>query len=131
MGPMLREPLIYFLWSTRGTGMITTSVNGSVPPPTKSDRSINSPQNGILLNATAHALFASYHVSINPDDNYKIVCFTPSAAQLGIAGGHIDRIFLDHPLRPAGEHLRWHFRQAVLVNMNGAGEFFLDTDLDC
>ena len=39
----------------------------TVPPAAKSDRSINSPQNGILLNATAHAFFYSYHVSINPD----------------------------------------------------------------
>ena len=37
------------------------------PPATKSDGSINSPQNGILLNASAHAFFYSYHVSINPD----------------------------------------------------------------
>ena len=39
----------------------------TVPQVTKSDESINSPQNGILLNASLHALFESYHVSINPD----------------------------------------------------------------
>ena len=39
----------------------------TVPPATKSDGSINSPQNGILLNASAHAFFDSYDVSINPD----------------------------------------------------------------
>jgi len=39
----------------------------TVPPATESDGSINSPQNGILLNATAHVFFAYYDVSINPD----------------------------------------------------------------
>ena len=35
--------------------------------PGKSDETINSPQNGILLECSAHALFASYNVSINSD----------------------------------------------------------------
>ncbi|PUU82145.1 hypothetical protein B9Z19DRAFT_1075639 [Tuber borchii] len=120
-------PLAYeAYWNDFGFGKWIT-----VPPATKSDGSINSPQNGILLNATAHAFFHSYLVSINPDDNYKIVCFSPSAARFGMAGGHIKRIFIDHPLRPADQLLRWHFRQTVLVNMKGAGEFFFDTDADC
>jgi len=39
----------------------------TVPPATGSDGTINSPQNGILLDATAHVFFATYDVSINPD----------------------------------------------------------------
>jgi len=39
----------------------------TVPPATKSDRTINSPQNGILLEASAHAFYAAYDVSINPE----------------------------------------------------------------
>jgi hypothetical protein len=39
-----------------------------------------------------------------------------------IAGKHLDQEFLDNPQRPVDQLLRWHFRQAVLVNMKGAGE---------
>ena len=42
------------------------------------------------------------------------------------AEDYTDRIisqeFLDNPLRPPDQLLRWHFRQAVLTNMKGAGE---------
>lgn len=44
----------------------------------------------------------------------------------GIAGHNIDRILTDHPLRPADQLLCWHFRQAVLLNVKGAGEPFID-----
>jgi len=40
----------------------------------------------------------------------------------GIAGTHLDQQFLDKPDRPVDQLLRWHFRQAVLANMRGAGE---------
>ena len=39
----------------------------TVPPATESAGSINSVQNGILLDATIHLLFDSYDISINPD----------------------------------------------------------------
>ena len=39
----------------------------TVPPATESDGSINSPQNGILLDTSARVFFATYDVSINPD----------------------------------------------------------------
>ena len=56
-------PLAYeAYWNDCGFSKLIT-----VPPVTKSDEPINSPQNGILLNASLHALFESYHVSINPD----------------------------------------------------------------
>ena len=48
------------------------------------------------------------------------MCF--SRDRKGIAGKHLDRRLLDDPQRPAKELLRWHFRQAVLTNMRGAGE---------
>lgn len=35
---------------------------------------------------------------------------------------------LDSPQRPADELLRWHFRQAVLANMRGAGEPVFEHD---
>ncbi|KAK0105453.1 hypothetical protein ONS96_004840 [Cadophora gregata f. sp. sojae] len=82
--------------------------------------SINSVQNGLLLRSNMHDLFDSYEFSINPDDSYKIVHF--SFDYDGIAGKHLDQRFLDDPQRPPDELFRWHFRQAVLANMRGAGE---------
>lgn len=46
----------------------------------------------------------------------------------GNAGRHLDQTFLDNPQRPPDELLRWHFRQAVLVNMKGAGEPVFEHD---
>ena len=34
----------------------------------------------------------------------------------------IPREFIENPLRPPDQLLRWHFRQAILTNMKGAGE---------
>ncbi|PUU72847.1 hypothetical protein B9Z19DRAFT_1007705 [Tuber borchii] len=115
-------PLAYEgYWNDCGFSDLITA-----PPATKSDSAINSPQNGILLSASEHHFFAAYDVSINPDDNYKVVCFSPNTVPYGLAGRHLERKFLDDPLRPPDELLRWHFRQAVLVNMKGDGEPFFD-----
>ncbi|KAF8424379.1 hypothetical protein EV426DRAFT_642349 [Tirmania nivea] len=65
--------------------------------------SINSVQNGLLLRADLHILFDTYDVSINPD-------------------------FGNDECRPVDELLRWHFRQAVLANMRGAGEPVFEVD---
>ena len=46
----------------------------------------------------------------------------------GIAGTHLDQQFLDKPDRPVDQLLRWHFRQAVLANMRGAGEPMFEPD---
>ena len=46
----------------------------------------------------------------------------------GIAGGYLDQQLLNHPQRPIDEFLRWHFRQAVLTNMKGAGEPIFEHD---
>ncbi|KAG0137538.1 hypothetical protein HOY82DRAFT_547725 [Tuber indicum] len=90
---------------------------------------INSLQNGILLTREMHAQFVSYGLSINPDDKYKIVCFTPFASSYGIAGAHLDQRFLDNPFRPPDKLLAWHFRQAVLVNMKGVGMPYVELDV--
>ena len=45
-----------------------------------------------------------------------------------IAGNYFDQKFLNHPHRPADSLLRWHFRQAVLANMRGAGEPIFEGD---
>lgn len=98
----------------------------TIPPATESAGSINSVQNGMLLKADIHARFDSYAFSINPDDNFKIVCFACDGD--GIAGTHLDQQFLIDPRRSVNQVLRWHFRQAVLANMRGAGEPVFETD---
>jgi hypothetical protein len=93
----------------------------TVPPTNPSHGSINSVQNGILLDSSMHHYFDFYDLTINPDDNYKIVSFAEESAQYNIAG-QLNQSFLDNPLRPVDQLLRWHFRQAVLTNVKGAGE---------
>jgi len=56
------------------------------------------------------------------------VCFTPDLAHRHIAGRHLDQTFTDNPLRPPDDLLRWHFRQAVLVNIKGVGEPTFEDD---
>ncbi|KAK0730440.1 hypothetical protein B0H67DRAFT_596571 [Lasiosphaeris hirsuta] len=53
-------------------------------------------------------------------DGYKIICFQPDRKR--IAGTSLDDRLLQDPQRPLDTLLRWHFRQAVLANMKGAGE---------
>ena len=56
------------------------------------------------------------------------MCFTPDLDYYQIAGRHLDQEFLDDPLRPPDELLRWHFRQAVIANMKGLGEPLLESE---
>ena len=56
------------------------------------------------------------------------MCFTPDLIHHQIAGRHLDQNFLDNPLRPPDELLRWHFRQAVLTNTKGVGEPCFESD---
>ncbi|RPA89310.1 hypothetical protein L873DRAFT_1722478 [Choiromyces venosus 120613-1] len=109
-------------WNDHGYGRWIT-----LPPARDSDGSINSVQNGTLLDSTMHGFFDSYDLTINPDDNYKIVSFGPEPLFFNIAG-RLPQSFLDNPLRPVDQLLRWHFRQAVLTNMKGAGEPCFETD---
>ncbi|RPB27384.1 hypothetical protein L211DRAFT_860438 [Terfezia boudieri ATCC MYA-4762] len=79
--------------------------------------SINSVQNGLLLRSDVHDLFDGYDVSINPDNDYKVVCFRRD--RKGIAGTRIE--FGDDERRPVDQ-------QAVLANMRGAGEPVFECD---
>ena len=45
-----------------------------------------------------------------------------------IAGTRLDQTLLNDPQRPRYELLKWHFRQAVLINMRGAGEPVFEHD---
>ncbi|KAL9125819.1 MAG: hypothetical protein Q9217_005027, partial [Psora testacea] len=94
--------------------------------PGTNGETINSKQNGLLLRADIHGLFDNYGISINPDDNYKITCFADDPYD--IAGKFLDEQFRHAPDRPPDELLRWHFRQAVLTNLRGAGEPIFEND---
>ncbi|KAF2194976.1 hypothetical protein K469DRAFT_545534 [Zopfia rhizophila CBS 207.26] len=108
-------------WNTHNYGRWIT-----IPPADPTKGSINSVQNGLFLEATIHQLFDSYAFSVNPDDNYKIVFFSFDPRNL--SGKHLDQRFLNDPQRPVDQLLRWHFRQAVLANMRGAGEPIFEHD---
>ncbi|KAG0639122.1 HNH endonuclease-domain-containing protein [Tuber brumale] len=94
----------------------------TIPPALESYGLINSVQNGIMLTCGLHKMFDAYEWAINPDDNYKIICFTPNTLEDHVAGNFLGRAFVDNPLRPVDELLRWRFRQAVIINMKGARE---------
>ncbi|KAK9372468.1 uncharacterized protein V1513DRAFT_384787, partial [Lipomyces chichibuensis] len=92
------------------------------------DTGINSCQNGLLMLSAIHQSFDGFDFSVNPDDGYKIICFDKDPFR-------IDGSILDPICRnPNGEDgardefLRWHFRQAVLANMRGAGEPSFEVD---
>ncbi|KAK9234713.1 hypothetical protein V1525DRAFT_35521 [Lipomyces kononenkoae] len=93
------------------------------------DGSVNSPQNGLLLQTNIHRRFDQYEISINPNDDYRIVCFLDDS--LGLAGRQLDPICrdLENPHHVNNNILFWHFQQAVLANMRGAGEPVFDEDI--
>ncbi|KAK9234602.1 hypothetical protein V1525DRAFT_349883 [Lipomyces kononenkoae] len=93
------------------------------------DGSVNSPQNGLLLQKHVHALFDQYEISINPNDDYRIVFFLDDSC--GLAGRRLDPVCRDieHPHHVNDNVLFWHFQQAVLANMRGAGEPIFDEDI--
>jgi len=56
------------------------------------------------------------------------MCFSPDTRSFHMPGRHLDQTFLSNPLRPVHDFLRSHFREAVLTNMKGAGEPWLETE---
>ncbi|KAK9242260.1 HNH endonuclease-domain-containing protein [Lipomyces tetrasporus] len=92
------------------------------------DTGINSCQNGLLMRSHMHEQFDGFYFSINPDDGYKITCFDKDFD--GIDGRILDPVCRDpnDNRRVSDKLLRWHFRQAVLANMRGAGEPSFETD---
>ncbi|KAK9371609.1 uncharacterized protein V1513DRAFT_455154, partial [Lipomyces chichibuensis] len=75
-----------------------------------------------------HEQFDKYIISIKPDDDYRIVTFRDDIFNVG--GRQLDRVCRDPNSDQSArdELLRWHFRQAVLANMRGAGEPIFETD---
>ncbi|KAF8427681.1 hypothetical protein EV426DRAFT_631589 [Tirmania nivea] len=108
-------------WTEHGYGRWIRDVTPGVAK-------ISSSQNGFLLQATVHIDFDNYLVSVNPDDNYKIIVFGFDNA--GIDGKSLDPVCRDptNPHRVSDQLLGWHFRQSVLANMRGAGEPIFEHD---
>ncbi|KAK9248723.1 hypothetical protein V1506DRAFT_551415 [Lipomyces tetrasporus] len=92
------------------------------------DTGINSSQNGLLMQSHIHQEFDSFSFSINPDDGYKITCFDEDSFR--IDGKILDPICRESSGEAGARDnlLRWHFRQAVLANMRGAGEPVFEMD---
>ncbi|KAK9236280.1 HNH endonuclease-domain-containing protein [Lipomyces kononenkoae] len=92
------------------------------------DTGINSCQNGLLMQSNIHQNFDSFDFSIDPDDGYKIICFDEDPFR--IDGRTLDPVCRDSTGNRGvrDELLRWHFRQAVLANMRGAGEPTFEMD---
>ncbi|KAK9489626.1 HNH endonuclease-domain-containing protein [Lipomyces doorenjongii] len=92
------------------------------------DTWINSGQNGLLMTSNIHQRFDGLDFSINPDDGYKITCFDKDPFE--IDGRILDPICREPNGKDSAsdELLRWHFRQAVLANMRGAGEPSFEMD---
>ncbi|KAG0135913.1 hypothetical protein HOY82DRAFT_551108 [Tuber indicum] len=105
------------LWTQHNDGQFGTGMDD-----TCGSAKISSCQNGFLLDAAIHEKFNQYLISVNPDDNYKIVVF--DIDNRGLDGRILDSACRDpaDPRRVSDKFLRWHFRQSVLVNMRGAGE---------
>ncbi|KFY13267.1 hypothetical protein V492_03376 [Pseudogymnoascus sp. VKM F-4246] len=89
---------------------------------------IHSVQNGLLLAHHVHSWFDEYRVTVNVDDNYKIICLLPDP--ISINGRTLDPRCHNpqNPDRVSDQLLRWHHRQAVLAHMKGAGQKAWETD---
>ncbi|KAK9312067.1 hypothetical protein V1524DRAFT_472965 [Lipomyces starkeyi] len=81
-----------------------------------------------LMLSNIHEQFDEYIISINPDDDYRIVTFRDDIFNGG--GRQLDPVCRDANSDQSArdELLRWHFRQALFANMRGAGEPIFETD---
>ncbi|CAK7200490.1 hypothetical protein SEUCBS139899_003186 [Sporothrix eucalyptigena] len=73
-----------------------------------------------------HLARRCYLFSINPRANYKVIVFSETFDDLDKLA--LDRQLLDDVRRPPDELLWWHFTQAVLANVRGAGAPIFEHD---
>ncbi|KKZ61970.1 hypothetical protein EMCG_03527 [[Emmonsia] crescens] len=89
---------------------------------------INSPQNGFLLRADLHKHFDQYRFAINPYNGYKVYSFGLNTHAYhgltlqAVCRDQNNQYCISAPL------LWWHFQQAVLANMRGAGAPIFEDD---
>ncbi|KAG0132672.1 hypothetical protein HOY82DRAFT_591051 [Tuber indicum] len=103
------------LWDQLEMGRYVTDI-GDTPGRAK----INSSQNGLLLLSNIHTLFDEYSISVNPDDNYKIVVFGIDI--FGLDGRILDPVCrsLDNPHHVPDHLLKSHFEQSILASVRGS-----------
>ncbi|KDQ18489.1 hypothetical protein BOTBODRAFT_28862 [Botryobasidium botryosum FD-172 SS1] len=85
---------------------------------------LNSVQNGLILGCEFHAHFVKYDFSIDPDDGYRIVWFSSVIKSMAPHPEYVPglrRADIPENQRVLDEVLRWHYTQAVLGNVRGAG----------
>ncbi|KAL4952466.1 hypothetical protein BDW69DRAFT_185393 [Aspergillus filifer] len=88
-----------------------------------------SAQNGLTLCARAHLVFHSFEVAVNPDRGYRTILL--GFDKQGFGGSILNRSTRSGPVdhQVSDECLRWHYRQAIMVHMRGAGEPPWDTTM--
>lgn len=95
---------------------------------TSGSSKIDSCQNGFLLDVGIHQTFNQYFISVNPDDNYKIVVFDTN--HNGLDGRNLEPVCRNpaNPHSVSDQLLRWHYRQSVLANVRRSGEPIFEHD---
>ncbi|KAL4795327.1 hypothetical protein BDV19DRAFT_378811 [Aspergillus venezuelensis] len=97
-------------------------VNDSTPARQIAPDKMFSAQNGLTLRSDVHDFFDSFYFAINTDRGYQTVVFEQDDQNFGgrVLDASTRTGAADH--RVNDECLRWHYRQAVLTHMRGAGE---------
>ncbi|KAM5439752.1 hypothetical protein MferCBS31731_004162 [Microsporum ferrugineum] len=92
------------------------------------DRGVNSPKNGILLKSDIHQLWDTYSIAVNPSDNYRVQSFRPISVDYHNMELHPVCRDPNDPNHVLDVLLQWHYEQAILANMRGAGEVIFEHD---
>ncbi|KAM5474565.1 hypothetical protein MauCBS54593_002141 [Microsporum audouinii] len=92
------------------------------------DRGVNSPKNGILLKSDIHQLWDTYSIAVNPSDNYRVQSFRPISVDYHNMELHPVCRDPNDPNHVLDVLLQWHYEQAILANMWGAGEVIFEHD---
>ncbi|KAF8415952.1 hypothetical protein EV426DRAFT_541599, partial [Tirmania nivea] len=111
------------VWNQCGYGRRITDMDDSVGV-----SKINGIQNGFLLRSGCTSIIRPILLSVNPDDNYKVIVFEQD--DLGVDGRMLEGVCRDDgdPHHVSDELLSWHFRQSVLANMRRAGQLTFEHD---
>ncbi|KAL4910396.1 hypothetical protein BDW74DRAFT_173853 [Aspergillus multicolor] len=83
-----------------------------------------SAQNGLLLGACARSFFCTFVLTVDPDDDYRVVFLCQDT--LGYNGRRLSETAIGNV---SDECLRWHFHQSILTAVRGMGEGNWDDDV--
>ncbi|KAJ5371387.1 uncharacterized protein N7496_007479 [Penicillium cataractarum] len=82
-----------------------------------------SPQNGLLLRTDIHEEFDDFSIGVDPDDDYRIICF--QVDDLGLGGQRLaisGRCSTNEARHASPDLLKWHLMQCVYKNMKANAE---------